>query len=47
MNVWLHNQVLRHLSEHGAKIPRELHPRKRLVTTASRLAKRRKSMVAQ
>jgi Domain of unknown function (DUF3597) len=24
MNVWLHKQVLRQLSEHGGKIPREL-----------------------
>lgn len=24
MNVWLHKQVLRELSEHGGKIPREL-----------------------
>jgi hypothetical protein len=24
MNVWLHKQVLRRLSEHGGKIPREL-----------------------
>jgi 3-oxoacyl-ACP reductase-like protein len=24
MNVWLHQQVLRQLSEHGGKIPREL-----------------------
>ena len=24
MNVWLHKQVLREMSEHGGKIPREL-----------------------